>query len=341
MSPLFLPSPPISSISIGPLTIHFYALCILAGIVVAAVLGARRVERQGMARDQFESMLLWVVVIGIIGARLYHVITDHELYFGPGRQPIDALKIWNGGLGIWGAVAAGALTGWLWCRRHGLRFGVVADALAPGLIFAQAIGRLGNWFNQELFGRPTTLPWGLLIDPEHRPVGYEQFATFHPTFLYELIWDVLGGFLLLWIGRRFAMGRGKLFTCYVMFYCLGRFFVEALRIDPANTIGGFRINNYTSAIIFVAATALLIWQLRYRPGNAPSVLLDEGALVGGESSRAQNRSSDHGTPAASGESAAKTPSRDRSGLPETSADRDFGGATPLGPSSTPKGEAFN
>ncbi|AJQ90721.1 prolipoprotein diacylglyceryl transferase [Propionibacterium freudenreichii] len=271
MSPLFIPSPPISSFSLGPLTIHFYALCILAGIVVAAVLGNRRLARQGATREQFESMLLWVVVIGIIGARAYHVITDHELYFGPGRHPIDALKIWNGGLGIWGGVAAGALTAWVWCRRNGMRFGVVADALAPAVIFAQALGRLGNWFNQELFGRPTTLPWGLLIDPEHRPVGYEQFATFHPTFLYELIWDVLGGFLLLWLGRRFAMGRGKLFTCYVMYYCLGRFFIEALRIDPANTIGGFRINNYTSAIVFVLATILFIWQLRFRPGNAPDV----------------------------------------------------------------------
>ncbi len=271
---LFLPSPPVDSFSVGPVTIHFYALCILAGIVVAAVIGYRRLAVKGLGRDDFESLVLWMVIAGIIGARIYHVITDHELYFGPGRNPVDALKIWTGGLGIWGGVAAGALTGWLWCRHRGIRFGVVADALAPGLIAAQAIGRLGNWFNQELFGKPTTLPWGLEIDRAHRPSGYTMFETFHPTFAYEMIWDLLGAALLLWLGHRFAMGRGKLFTSYVIYYCLGRFFIEAVRIDPANTIAGFRINNYTSAIVFVAAVLLLIWQLRYRPGADDSVWRD-------------------------------------------------------------------
>ncbi|MFZ2625900.1 MAG: prolipoprotein diacylglyceryl transferase [Propionibacterium sp.] len=275
MSPLFLPSPPISEFQLGPLTIHIYALCMLAGIVVAWMLASRRFVARGGKPEQFESLALWVVIIGIVGARAYHVATDPELYFAPGRNPVDAFKIWNGGLGIWGAVAAGAVTGLIWCRRHGVRFGEVADAMAPALLFAQAIGRLGNWFNQELFGRPTTLPWGLLIDPAHRPAGYEQFATFHPTFLYELIWCTIGGFLLLWLERRLPLGRGKLFTVYVLYYCLGRFFIESLRIDPANHLDGMRLNNYTSAIVFAVAACVLVWQLWRHPGRASSVLSEK------------------------------------------------------------------
>ncbi|SER55270.1 prolipoprotein diacylglyceryl transferase [Propionibacterium cyclohexanicum] len=274
MISLFLPSPPISEFHIGPVTVHIYALCMLAGIVLAWWLASRRYVARGGKREDFESMALWVVVIGIVGARAYHVMTDPELYFAPGRHPIDALKIWNGGLGIWGAVAAGAVTGLIWCRRHGVRFGAVADCIAPALLFAQAIGRLGNWFNQELFGRPSTAPWALMIDPQHRPAGYQQYATFHPTFLYELIWCTIGGFVLLWLERRFSLGRGKLFTSYVLYYCFGRFFIEALRIDPANHLGGLRINNYTSAIIFAVAACVFGWQLWRIPGRSPSVWVD-------------------------------------------------------------------
>ncbi|MFT8395785.1 prolipoprotein diacylglyceryl transferase [Propionibacterium sp.] len=274
MTPLFLPSPPISSFQVGPVTIHIYALCMLTGIVVAWILSSRRFVAKGGTPELFDSLALWSVVIGIIGARLYHVITDPELYFAAGRNPIDAFKIWNGGLGIWGAVAAGAIAALVWCRRHGVRFGVVADCVAPALLFAQAIGRLGNWFNQELFGRPTTLRWGLLIDPQHRPPGYEQYATFQPTFLYELIWCTIGGFLLLWLSRRFALGGGKLFTVYVMYYCFGRFFIESLRIDPANHLGGMRLNDYTSAGVFVVATLVLIWQLWHHPGKPTSIWRD-------------------------------------------------------------------
>lgn len=274
MNPLFLPSPPISEFQVGPLTIHIYALCMLTGIVVAWLIASRRFVARGGKPEDFEALALWVVIVGIIGARAYHVATDPELYFAPGRNPVDAFKIWNGGLGIWGAVAAGALAGLVWCKRRGVRFGAVADCIAPALLFAQAIGRLGNWFNQELFGRPTTLPWGLMIDPAHRPVGYEQYATFHPTFLYELIWCVIGGFLLLWLERRFPLGRGKLFTVYVLYYCLGRFFIESLRIDPANHLDGMRLNNYTSAIVFGVAACVLAWQLWRRPGRASSVRLE-------------------------------------------------------------------
>lgn len=243
MTALFLPSPPVSSFGIGPVTIHYYALCILAGIFLAWWLGQRRLRARGAEPGEFDSMMGWAVAAGIVGARAYHVVTDHQLYFGPGRHPADVLRIWNGGLGIWGAVITGGLAVWVWCRAHRVRFGAVADAVAPALLLAQGVGRLGNWFNQELFGRPSTLPWALEIDPAHRPSGYGQYATFHPTFAYELIWDIGGALLLLWASGRFRLGRGKTFTAYVAYYCLGRFFIEALRIDPVNRIGGMRFNN--------------------------------------------------------------------------------------------------
>ena len=279
MTTLFLPSPAASSFSIGPVTVHYYALCILAGVFVAWWLTERRLRARGAEPGQFDAMMAWAVAAGLVGARAYHVVTDHQLYFGPGRDPLDALKIWHGGLGIWGALIGGGLAVLVWCRVHRVRFGAVADAAAPALLLAQGIGRVGNWFNQELFGRPTSLPWALEIDAAHRPSGYLQYATFHPTFLYELIWDVAGGLGLLWASSRFNLGRGKTFTAYVAYYCLGRFFVELLRIDPANQIGGIRINNWTSALGFVLAVGLLCWQLKRRPGCGPR--LDE-ARGGGE-----------------------------------------------------------
>lgn len=269
MTALFLPSPPVRSFQIGPLTIYVYALCIMAGIALAWWLTLRRLRDRGARVGQFDSMMGWAVVCGIAGARAYHVITDHELYFGPGRDPVDALRIWHGGLGIWGGVIGGGLAVLVWCRAHQVRFGAVADAVAPALLLAQGVGRIGNWFNQELFGRPSTLPWALRIDPAHRPSGYGAYATFHPTFLYELVWDITGGLILLWASRRFSLGRGKSFTVYVAYYCLGRFFIEALRIDPANRIGGLRLNNWTSALGFVLAVGLFLWQLRSRPGCGP------------------------------------------------------------------------
>lgn len=191
MSQLSIPSPSIEAFHLGPLTIHIYALCILAGIVVAYISGGRRYQARGGKQEQFEELCALAVIAGIIGGRLYHVITDHQLYFGPGRTWYHCFFIWQGGLGIWGAISLGGLAIWLYCRRKGIRFASVADSLAPGILAAQAIGRLGNWFNQELFGRPTSLPWGLEIDLSHRPAGYLQYATFHPTFLYELVWSWL------------------------------------------------------------------------------------------------------------------------------------------------------
>ncbi|AXE38756.1 prolipoprotein diacylglyceryl transferase [Acidipropionibacterium virtanenii] len=263
---LSIPSPSISGFSIGPVRIHFYALCILAGIVVAYLIGGRRYRAGGGRQEDFETVTIWAVIAGIVGARIYHVITDHELYFGPGRTWYHAFFIWQGGLGIWGSIAGGALAVWLVCRSKGLRFCDLADALAPGILLAQGIGRLGNWFNQELFGGPTSLPWGLRIDLEHRPLGYLQYSTFHPTFLYELIWNVAGACFLLWADRRWKLGRGKLFCLYVVTYTFGRFWVERLRIDPANHVNGWRINSYTSLLVFLAGLVLFIWLLRNKPG---------------------------------------------------------------------------
>ncbi|MDN5762842.1 MAG: prolipoprotein diacylglyceryl transferase, partial [Microlunatus sp.] len=185
-----------------------------------------------------------------------------------------------GGLGIWGAVAGGVLGGYLVARRHQVRFPALLDAAAPALAVAQAIGRLGNWFNQELFGRPTTLPWGLEIDAAHRPLGSQQFATFHPTFLYELIWNLGVAGVLVWADRRWRLGHGKVFALYVMLYTAGRFWIEALRIDEVNQIGGFRLNNYTSLIVFVVAAIWFVWLLRHRPGRERVVEGSEPVAVG-------------------------------------------------------------
>jgi prolipoprotein diacylglyceryl transferase len=267
LAPLVIPSPSQNVWHLGPLPIRAYALCIIAGIIVGMIIATRRWRARGGTSDGLESVVVIAVPCGIVGARIYHVITDYELYFGPGRHPVDALKIWQGGLGIWGAVALGAFGGWLVARRRGIRFAALLDACAPGIAVAQGIGRLGNWFNSELFGRPTTLPWGLEIDPRYRPTGYEQYATFHPTFLYELIWDVAVAVALVLLDRRFRLGRGKVFALYVLLYSAGRFWIEALRIDTVNEIGGFRLNNYTSAIVFLGAALAFIWLVRNRPGR--------------------------------------------------------------------------
>lgn len=264
---LQIPSPPISSFSIGPLTIHFYALCLIAGMVVAGWIAQRRFVERGGDADKFQNLLLVAIIFGIFGARLYHVITDHQLYFGPGRNPWDAFKIWNGGLGIWGGIALGALGAWIMARRYKINFPTLADCIAPTLLIGQGIGRLGNWFNQELFGRPTDLPWGLQIDRAHRPDGFEQFETFHPTFLYEMIWNFAGAAFLLWAERRFKIGRGRLCVLYVCWYSFGRFFIEALRIDPANHIGGLRVNNYTSLIMFSVSVVGFVVLSKLRPGR--------------------------------------------------------------------------
>ncbi|NHN54440.1 MULTISPECIES: prolipoprotein diacylglyceryl transferase [Actinomycetes] len=264
----FIPSPPWREwLLFGRLPIRAYALCIIAGVIIGTIVATRRWIARGGSRDAVETVALVSVPFGIVGARLYHVITDYQLYFGPGRTWYRAFFIWDGGLGIWGGVALGAFGGYLVARRRRIRFWALADALAPGVAIAQAVGRLGNWFNQELFGRPSTLPWALKIDPQYRPVGYEQYATFHPTFLYELIWDVAVAIAVIALDRRFRLGHGKAFMLYVMFYTAGRAWVESLRIDPAHHLGPFRLNDYVSGIVFLAALLCLLWLLRNKPGR--------------------------------------------------------------------------
>ena len=187
------------------------------------------------------------------------------------KRQVHALFIWEGGLAIFGGVALGALAVWWMCRRYGYSTPDMFDVLAPGVLIAQAVGRLGNWFNQELFGRPTTLPWGLEIAPQHRPEGYEQYATFHPAFLYELTWNLLGAGVLLWAEKRFRLGRGKLFTLYLAIYAFGRFWIERWRLDPANYVAGWRVNNTAAFVIFVGAVIALLWLVRRRPGRDDQV----------------------------------------------------------------------
>ena len=265
--PATIPSPSQGVWHLGPLPIRAYALCIIAGIVLAIVIGERRWVARGGTAGEMQDVAIWAVPFGLVGGRLYHVITDNDLYFGQGKNPVTALYVWRGGLGIWGAVALGALGVWLACRRKGIRFGPVLDALAPGVLVAQALGRWGNYFNQELFGRPTDLPWGLQIDLAHRPDGYFLYATFHPTFLYECLWDLAAFAFVIWADRRFRLGHGQVMALYVMAYCAGRAWIEDLRIDTVqmNDVLGLRLNVWTSIVLFVAAAIYLIVSRRRNP----------------------------------------------------------------------------
>ena len=254
----YIPSPAQGVWYLGPLPIRAYALCIIAGILVAVFWTRRRWQAAGHNPDDIVDVALWAVPFGIVGGRLYHVITDPELYFAPGEQPIRALYIWDGGLGIWGAVALGAVGAWIGCRRRGIRLLDFADALAPGLAAAQAIGRWGNYFNQELYGAPTSVPWALWIDPANRPPDTPDIALYHPTFLYESLWDIGVAVLLVWAGKRFSLRDGRLFALYVASYTVGRAWVEALRVDHANHFLGLRLNDWTSLVVFVGAVVYLI-----------------------------------------------------------------------------------
>ena len=265
--PASIPSPSNAVWQLGPIPVRAYALCILAGILVGIWVGNRRWIARGGAPGVVGDIAVWAVPFGIVGARLYHVATDWEMYFGPGADPVDALKIWQGGLGVWGAIAMGALGGWIGAKRRGIPLPPLADALAPGIVLAQAIGRFGNWFNQELFGRPTDLPWGLEIDPEFRPDRYADVETFHPTFLYEALWCVAVALILVWADRRFRMGHGRVFALYVALYTLGRSYIETLRVDPAREVFGLRLNVWTSVVLFAGAVIYIVVSARMRPGR--------------------------------------------------------------------------
>ena len=264
-----IPSPSQGVWYLGPFPLRAYALSILAGIVVALWMTRRRWVERGGEADTVLEVVFWAVPFGIVGGRLYHVISSPDAYFGPDGDPWKAFAIWEGGLGIWGAIALGAVGAYIGTVRQGVKFAPFADAVAPGLLVAQAIGRLGNWFNQELFGGPTTLPWGLRIDPDSPtfPAGTEPGTLFHPTFLYEMLWNLAAAALLIWLDRRYRLGHGRVFWLYVMVYTLGRGWIEALRIDPATMIGPFRLNVWTSIVLFVVALVAFVLVRRRHPGR--------------------------------------------------------------------------
>ena len=256
-----IPSPDQGVWHLGPVPIRGYALSIILGIVAAIWIGEKRWVARGGRAGEVSDVAIWAVPFGVIGGRIYHVITDNHLYFGSGANPVEALYIWRGGLGVWGAIAFGAVGVLIACRRHGIKMLPMSDALAPGVLVAQAIGRWGNWFNQELFGKPTDLPWGLEIDPAYRPPGYEDFATFHPTYLYEFVWNLLAFAVIIWLDRRYRLGGGRVLALYVMGYTLGRGWIEMLRIDTVqmDNVLGLRLNVWTSIVLFVLATAYFVW----------------------------------------------------------------------------------
>lgn len=251
------PTPPNSVLEIGPLTIHYYALCIITGVAVAVWLGDKRFCKQTLnGQSVVSEVAITAVPTGIIGGRIYHVVSSPTDYFGPHGHPLDALKIWQGGLGIWGAISLGVFGAYLRYRSLQKKaelpsFAIFLDALAPGILFAQAIGRFGNWFNGELFGRPLSTWWALDVPLKYRPAAYSQYESFHPTFLYEAIWCVLIAAALLKFGN--SLKAGQVFAAYVFLYCVGRFFIELIRIDQANTILGLRVNVWVSILVGVGS----------------------------------------------------------------------------------------
>ncbi|WP_217544480.1 prolipoprotein diacylglyceryl transferase [Streptomyces sp. GbtcB6] len=278
----YIPSPSRGVIHLGPIPLRGYAFCIIIGVFVAVWLGNKRWIARGGRAGTVADIAVWAVPFGLVGGRLYHVITDYELYFSSGRDWVDAFKVWQGGLGIWGAIALGAVGAWIGCRRRGIPLPAYADAIAPGIAFAQAIGRWGNWFNQELYGRETHVPWALHITSSEggRIPGY-----YHPTFLYESLWCIGVGFLVIWADRRFKLGHGRAFALYVAAYCVGRGWIEYMRVDDAHHILGLRLNDWTAMIVFLLAVLYMVLSAKKRPGRETVVepgASDDAVEAGGD-----------------------------------------------------------
>ncbi|MFD5324983.1 prolipoprotein diacylglyceryl transferase [Streptomyces sp. NPDC127092] len=263
----FIPSPSTGVIHLGPIPLRGYAFCIIIGVFVAVWLGNKRWIARGGTAGTVADIAVWAVPFGLVGGRLYHVITDYQLYFSEGENWVDAFKIWEGGLGIWGAIALGAVGAWIGCRRRGIPLPAYADAIAPGIALAQAVGRWGNWFNQELYGKPTDLPWGLEISAGANRVE----GVYHPTFLYESLWCIGVALLVIWADRRFTLGHGRAFALYVAAYCAGRGWIEYMRVDEAHHILGLRLNVWTAIIVFLLAVAYIVISAKTRPGREETV----------------------------------------------------------------------
>ncbi|MEU6667396.1 prolipoprotein diacylglyceryl transferase [Streptomyces sp. NPDC046727] len=281
MNLAYIPSPSHGVLYLGPIPLRGYAFCIIIGVFIAVWYGNKRWIARGGQSGTVADIAVWAVPFGLVGGRLYHVITDYELYFSEGRDWVDAFKVWEGGLGIWGAIALGALGAWIGARRRGIPMPAYADAVAPGIAFAQAMGRWGNWFNQELYGRETHLPWALHITSSEggRVPGY-----YHPTFLYESLWCIGVALLVIWADRRFKLGHGRAFALYVAAYCVGRGWIEYLRVDDAHHILGLRLNVWTALIVFLLAVLYFVVSAKKRPGREevvePAAVASGGAADG-------------------------------------------------------------
>ncbi len=270
-----IPSPDVSSFELGPIRVHFYALFILIGIALAIWIGSRRFKQRGGQAGMILDIALWAVPFGIVGGRIFHVLTHWDYYFYAGADLTKVFAVWEGGLAIFGALILGSVGAFIGARTAGIKFLAFADAIAPGVLVAQAIGRIGNYFNNELFGLPTTLPWGLEISTANPayPAGLPAGVLFHPTFLYELIWNLMGFAVLIWLDRKLKLRWGQMFAAYLITYSIGRAFIESIRIDPSDIFFGLRTNVWSAIFTIAIGVALLVWSRRTHKEEETSVYL--------------------------------------------------------------------
>ena len=276
-----IPSPDIQYFDLGPLRVHIYALCILVGIALATWITNTRLSERGAERGVVLDIILWAVPLGIIGARFYHVFTHPADYFYEGADLLKVFYIWEGGNAIFGSLLGGAVGAWIGCQQTGIRFWSFADALAPAMLIAQATGRLGNYFNHELFGQPTTLPWGLEIESTNPafPAGLPEGTLFHPMFLYEILWNVLGAIVIVVLERKLYLRWGKAFGVYLIWYGIGRSVFETYRLDSSETFLAIRTNVWAALLAVAVGIAIIIIQNRRHPGKELSVYVEGGPTV--------------------------------------------------------------